>query len=302
MTNQNNIDNFKITLKKYGFLGCKTIKKEFLELSKTLRIIICVTIVLFILTGVFNFTDLINNNYSLNFYSAYAAFNNNEAFIPIPWLNAILSQMNVISSSAGILSLILILKGKISGFFWSMINVLGYGLFALNFKYVGDAQIMLLIMPVSLILGWYIWAKNPVEVEDIKLSKEKKMQIWFFSVYLSLLFLIIWYFEIPAITSAINPNNTATTIGTWFDSVTSTFNTVGILLQAVKVPQQWYAWLIVDFFTIIKYTPVVNGWDPTILLQYVFWTFSALAGLWSWEIKKWLFVNKWLNKTELLNV
>lgn len=59
------------------------------------------------------------------------------------WIDATLYSLSGLVSFTGILNVFLISFGKMSNFFWGLINVTTFGLFAFDFGYTGDAQLNL---------------------------------------------------------------------------------------------------------------------------------------------------------------
>ena len=94
------------------------------------------------------------------------------------------SVLGLIAALTGMLSVILVAKGKISNYYFGIVNVVLYGFISYQSKYYGEAMLNLgYFLPMQLI-GLVMWSKNQVNVDEkteVKTERMKAKEIifWF---------------------------------------------------------------------------------------------------------------------------
>ena len=142
----------------------------------------------------------------------------------------------------------------------------------LLYKWVllGDMMINAYYFLMS-IYGWFIWTRkenNTITPISRVTNNEKKIGIIIFLFSLVFVYLIYVYFDKWG------------TITSYVDNVTTAIFFVGMWLMAKRKVENWIFWIIADIISIPLY--FYKGLTFT-SLQYLIFTFIAIAGYYSWK-------------------
>ncbi|MDC3348832.1 nicotinamide riboside transporter PnuC [Flavobacteriaceae bacterium] len=142
----------------------------------------------------------------------------------------------------------------------------------LLYKWVllGDMMINAYYFLMS-IYGWFIWTRkenNSVTPISRVTNNEKKIGIIIFLSSLVFVYLIYVYFDKWG------------TITSYVDNITTAIFFVGMWLMAKRKIENWIFWIIADIISIPLY--FYKGLIFT-SLQYLIFTFIAIAGYYSWK-------------------
>ena len=142
----------------------------------------------------------------------------------------------------------------------------------LLYKWVllGDMMINAYYFLMS-IYGWFIWTRkenNTITPISRVNNNEKKIGIIIFLSSLVFVYLIYVYFDKWG------------TITSYVDNITTAIFFVGMWLMAKRKIENWIFWIIADIISIPLY--FYKGLTFT-SLQYLIFTFIAIAGYYSWK-------------------
>jgi nicotinamide mononucleotide transporter len=135
---------------------------------------------------------------------------------------------------------------------------------------LGDMMINAYYFLMS-IYGWFIWTRkenNSVTPISRVTKEEKKIGIIIFLSSLVFVYLIYVYFDKWG------------TITSYLDNITTAIFFVGMWLMAKRKIENWIFWIIADIISIPLY--FYKGLTFT-SLQYLIFTFIAIAGYYSWK-------------------
>ena len=142
----------------------------------------------------------------------------------------------------------------------------------LLFKWVllGDMLINAYYFIMS-IYGWFIWTRkeNNITTPITRVnSHEKKIGLIIFISSLVFVYLVYVYFDKWG------------TITSYIDNLTTAIFFVGMWLMAKRKIENWIFWIVADIISIPLY--FYKGFTFT-SLQYLIFTFIAIAGYYSWK-------------------
>ena len=142
----------------------------------------------------------------------------------------------------------------------------------LLYKWVllGDMMINAYYFVMS-IYGWFIWTRkeNNIVTPITRMnSNEKKIGVLIFLSSLMFVYLVYVYFDKWG------------TITSYIDNLTTAIFFVGMWLMAKRKIENWIFWIIADIISIPLY--FYKGLTFT-SLQYLIFTFIAIAGYYSWK-------------------
>ncbi len=181
------------------------------------------------------------------------------------------------ASLTGMLCVVLTAKGKISSFYWGLINILTYSYVAFGSAYYGDVMLnMLYFLPMTFV-GIYFWSRNSKNKEENKtvivrsLSWKAKL-VWFtcslIALYLLGLFLRWIGGTLPFV-----------------DSTTTIFSIIATILLNKRYTDQWFYWIMVDIWSIVMWVFIFlrDGNQVSMLVMWSAFLVNAVYGYYNWR-------------------
>jgi nicotinamide mononucleotide transporter len=105
-----------------------------------------------VLFNILDFNSLVHGNTS---DSKLIKYTNDKSSGVEEW-RRILMCLSAIASFSGAMSVVLTSLGKLSCFFWGIINCIFYGLYAFAYGYAGDAQLNIMFLWPMQYIGWQL--------------------------------------------------------------------------------------------------------------------------------------------------
>jgi nicotinamide mononucleotide transporter len=184
--------------------------------------------------------------------------------------------VGLVASLTGMLCVVLTAKGKISSFYWGLINILTYSYVAFSSKYYGDVMLnMGYFLPMTFV-GIYFWRRNIKKSEETKrvlvrhLGWTKKFY-WLIGsiilIFLYGLFLKLIHGTLPFV-----------------DSTTTIFSIVATILLTKRYSDQWFYWILVDVFSIVMWMYIFlrDGNQVSMLVMWSAYLVNAVYGYYNW--------------------
>jgi nicotinamide mononucleotide transporter len=174
------------------------------------------------------------------------------------------------------LCVVLTAKGKISSFYWGLINILTYSYVAYQSAYYGDVGLnMLYFLPMSF-LGIYYWSRNSRKVELSKVVKVRSLTwknkiLWF---VISLVSVYLFGLLLRAINGTLP----------FVDSTTTIFSIIATVLLTKRYTDQWFYWILVDIWSIVMWAYIFwrDGNQISMLVMWSAYLVNALYGYYNW--------------------
>ncbi|MEI6731091.1 MAG: nicotinamide riboside transporter PnuC [archaeon] len=181
------------------------------------------------------------------------------------------------ASLTGMLCVVLTAKGKISSFYYGLVNIFTYSYVAYGSAYYGDVMLnMLYFLPMTFV-GIYYWKKNTVQKKKkekllVKHLAWKEKFVWFAGslavVFLYGLFLKWLNGTLPFV-----------------DSVTTVFSIVATILLTKRMTDQWFYWILVDVWSIVMWLYIFmrDGNEVSMLVMWTAFLVNAVYGYYNWR-------------------
>ena len=182
------------------------------------------------------------------------------------------SILGFITSITGMLSVILVAKGKISNYYFGIINVVIYGFISYNSKYYGEAMLNILYFLPMQIIGFMMWRRNNVNIDESKEVKAERMtakEIILWSV-LSGIAVIVYGIILKKL------NNTLPMA----DSFTTVLSVTAMILMVKRYIEQWIVWIMIDIVAIYMWLFIKSDYNITIM--WTAYLVNAVYGLYNW--------------------
>lgn len=182
--------------------------------------------------------------------------------------------IGAICAITGVLCVVLVAKGKISNFFFGVINVALYIFIAWNAKFYGEFMLNLAFyLPVQFI-GYYKWKKkmNGGVVEARTMNAKQLL-----TTLTLCAMVIIGYAQIL---TALGGNSV------YLDSTSTILSVVAQILMFMMFAEQWVLWIIVNIVSIGLWVgPAMTG-DASAVTMVLMWSgylINSVYGYWNWK-------------------
>ncbi|MGV8141701.1 MAG: nicotinamide riboside transporter PnuC [Candidatus Woesearchaeota archaeon] len=185
------------------------------------------------------------------------------------------------ASITGMLCVVLTAKGKISSFYWGLINILTYSYVAYSSKYYGDVMLnMLYFLPMTFI-GIYYWKRNTKKVEHTQRLVVRSLS-WknkFFWIIGSLVVVAIYGLFLKFLHGTLP----------FVDSVTTIFSIVATIMLTKRMTDQWFYWILVDVWSIVMWVYIFmrDGNQVSMLVMWSAYLVNAIYGYYNWKRMEW---------------
>lgn len=182
------------------------------------------------------------------------------------------TPLNIIAGIAGVISVVLCAKGKLSFYFIGFVQTITYLFLAWQNKFYGEVLENLFYL-VTMIWGIYTWKKNMVTnddgTNDVK-SKKFTFGQWIGSIVVT----AIATFAMGAWLDSIGSAQAYT------DAATNVLAIFAQLLMVWRFREQWLWWIVIDILC-IKMWFVAENWS--MVAMYIAWTANCVYGWWNWS-------------------
>ncbi|HLP79407.1 MAG TPA: nicotinamide riboside transporter PnuC [Acidobacteriota bacterium] len=184
--------------------------------------------------------------------------------------------LGLVTSLTGMLCVVLVAKGKISNYYFGLVNILGYSYISYTNKLYGEVMLNMLYFLPTQFIGLYLWYKHA--------DKKKKDSVQI--TRLSMSELLIW-----TLVSAVGTYVYALFLGgiggrlPIVDSFTTVLSIVAQILMLKRVVEQWLLWILIDVASVVMWfiTFSHSGNDVTIIVMWAAFLVNAIYGYLNWR-------------------
>jgi nicotinamide mononucleotide transporter len=183
--------------------------------------------------------------------------------------------IGIIASLTGIWCVVLTAKGKISNYYFGIINVITYAIVAYGWEYYGEVMLNIAYFLPMQFVGIYIWIKNRKQNDKdgvyVKFLNNKQRIFW---LILSIIGVVGYGFVLQGLGGSLP----------FTDSMSTILSIIAMILMAGLYMEQWILWIVVDVVTIVMWFVVMlqGGNDISILLMWIAYLVNAVYGLINW--------------------
>jgi len=185
--------------------------------------------------------------------------------------------IGLITSLTGMICVVLVAKGKISNYYFGIINVILYAYIAYNSRYYGEVMLnVFYFLPVQFV-GIYYWVKHrdkDKSKDDVKVSNLtfKEKILWGFLSFVG----VLVYGFILRILGGNLP---------FVDSISTVLSIIAMVLMIKRVTEQWILWIVVDIVSVYMWFYVLfqGGNDVSMLVMWSAYLVNAIYGYYNWK-------------------
>lgn len=182
------------------------------------------------------------------------------------------TPLGIISGIAGVISVVLCAKGKISFYYIGFVQTISYLFLAYQNKFYGEVLENIFYL-VTMVIGIFLWkrsmTKNDNGTQDVTALKFRP---WMWIA--SLIGTVIATLGVGLVLDKIGSAQAYT------DAATNVMAIFAQILMIKRYREQWIWWLAIDVFC-IKLWFVAGNWS--MVAMYIAWTINCLYGWYTWS-------------------
>lgn len=188
------------------------------------------------------------------------------------------SLLGLTSSMAGMICVVLVAKGKISNYYFGIVQAVTYAYISYGYGLYGEAMLnAFFYLPIQFI-GIYMWRKHKasssVKGEDVSV-KRLTGKGWITLILVSV-FASVIYAELLSVIGGQQVR---------LDSVAVVLSIIAQILMLKRYAEQWVMWIVVNVLSIILWLVTLTstgGNDWTMLVMWTAFLFNSIYGYVNW--------------------
>lgn len=190
--------------------------------------------------------------------------------LSIYWKDSIIG---ITASLTGIWCVILVARGKISNYYFGIVNVITYAIVAYGWNYYGDVMLNLAYFLPMQFVGLYLWSKNKSKQNTVTVRHLSNIHR-IVSIFIIVILVYTYGLLLEHIGGSLPLVDSATTI----------LSVAAMLLMAFMYTEQWILWIIIDVLSIIMWAAVLQkgGTDISVLIMWIAYLINAIYGFYNW--------------------
>lgn len=183
--------------------------------------------------------------------------------------------MGIISATTGVACVVCTGKGKLSAYFFGLINCVLYAIISYNAKLYGETMLNAIYYVPMQFVGFYVWNKHMNEenheVKKIHMTNMSRI-IWLFVMIVTT---IIYGFILKNLGDAMP----------FVDSFTTVSSIIAMIVSVKMYSEQWWIWILVDVFSVYMWwcNFSIGNDNLATLLMWVVYLGNAIIMCIKWE-------------------
>lgn len=182
------------------------------------------------------------------------------------------TPLAIIAGIAGVISVVLCAKGKLSFYFIGFVQTISYLFLAWDAKFYGEVLENIFYL-ITMIWGIFVWKRNLTKNEDGSsdvAAKKFTVKQWITAVLLTAAATVVLGFFFEKIGSQ----------QAYTDAATNILAIFAQLLMVRRYREQWLWWLIIDVLC-VKLWFVDGNWS--MVAMYAAWIINCIYGWYNWS-------------------
>lgn len=184
--------------------------------------------------------------------------------------------LGLVTSLSGMMTVVLVAKGRISNYYFGIVNVTLYAYTAIGNQFYGEVMLNLGYFLPAQFVGLYLWERNadPDRTDTVQarsLSNRRRIRWAGISVCA-----IVGY---TLVLRALGGNLPL------FDATSTVLSIIAQWLMIKRLTEQWLAWITIDIVSIYMWsrTFLATGTSITMVVMWSAFLVNALYGYYNWR-------------------
>lgn len=184
-----------------------------------------------------------------------------------------------ISMFTGMVCVVLVAKGKISNYYFGIIQVSTYAYLAYTYGLYGEAMLNGLFYFPMQFIGWYMWNRNKVKKdvqgEDVVVER-LTVNGWIKTGIIVSISIVAYGYFLQYLGGT----------SVWVDSATNVLSVTAMIFMVKRFAEQWLIWIGVNVLSIILWVTALaatGGQDYTMLVMWSAFLVNSIYGWYNWK-------------------
>jgi nicotinamide mononucleotide transporter len=190
------------------------------------------------------------------------------------------SLLGLISSLSGMLCVVLVAKGKISNYYFGIIQASTYAYISYTYGLYGEAMLNALFYFPTQFIGLYLWKKNSLRRHESVKGEDVPVKRLSWPGWIVVLFAVgVGTFAYAVLLETIGGRSVG------IDSATNILSVTAQILMLKRFAEQWLMWIAVNVLSIIMWAMALSstgGNDYTILVMWSAFLVNSVYGYYNW--------------------
>ncbi|WP_313800132.1 nicotinamide riboside transporter PnuC [Cytobacillus sp.] len=187
--------------------------------------------------------------------------------------------LGLITSISGMLCVVLVAKGKVSNYYFGIIQTGTYAYIAYSYGLYGEVMLNALFYFPLQFVGIYLWKQHStdrkIKGEDIQINVLTKKG-WIGTIISFLAIFILYALLLKKLGGNV----------VWIDSATTTLSVIAQILMLKRFTQQWLFWIAVNVLSIVLWLKALilqGGNDVSMLVMWSAFLINSIYGYYNWS-------------------
>lgn len=187
--------------------------------------------------------------------------------------------LGLITSISGMLCVVLVAKGKVSNYYFGIIQTGTYAYIAYSYGLYGEVMLNALFYFPLQFVGIYLWKQHTtdrkIKGEDIQINVLTKKG-WIGTSASFLAIFILYALLLKKLGGNV----------VWIDSATTTLSVIAQILMLKRYTQQWLFWIAVNVLSIVLWLKALilqGGNDVSMLVMWSAFLINSIYGYYNWS-------------------
>ncbi|MEH7347170.1 nicotinamide riboside transporter PnuC [Bacillus sp. JJ1532] len=186
--------------------------------------------------------------------------------------------LGLITSISGMFCVVLVAKGKVSNYYFGIIQTGTYAYISYGYGLYGEVMLNALFYFPLQFVGIYLWKQhttdNKIKGEDIQINALTKKG-WIATMISFLIVFVLYALLLQKIGGNV----------VWIDSATTTLSVIAQILMLRRYTQQWLFWIAVNVLSIVLWVKALilqGGNDVSMLVMWSAFLINSIYGYYNW--------------------
>lgn len=184
--------------------------------------------------------------------------------------------IGLVATVTGMITVVLVAKGRISNYYFGVINTVLYAYIALQSQFYGEVMLNLgYYLPIQFV-GLYLWTANPlqdaVDTVEVRSLSWKHRGIVVVGTVVAIggyaLFLKFLGGNLP-----------------WFDATSTVLSVIAMVLLVIRTSEQWFLWMAVNIVSIYMWTTrfITESVGIAMVVMWSAYLVNSCYGYYNWR-------------------
>lgn len=186
------------------------------------------------------------------------------------------SVLGLTASLTGMMTVVLVAKGRITNYYFGMVNVTLYAYIAFQSQFYGEVMLNVLYFLPMQFIGLYLWRRNADEEKKdsvVVSTLTRRKRVLF--LLLSIVSIVGYGFFLQSLGGSLP----------FFDSTSTVLSVIAQYLMVKRVTEQWLAWITIDVVSIYMWAfdYAQGGNEVSMVVMWTAYLVNALYGYYNWR-------------------